>query len=119
VRSSLGRRTVETALITLSGIAPRVLTIKGGELRIQFGLRRAKSERPLEESLSCHREKLGGIRRALGIEESCRSRFVCSLQRFEFATHHSRPRQVLIPSEKSGRTVCLGILKVELMCELV
>ena len=93
--------------------------IERRELRIQRGLLRAHGTRTLEEGLRHHRKKLRGIRRAVRIEETGRSRLVCFPQCFEFPTHHSCPGQVLCASGKRRRAVCARVLEVELMRELV
>ena len=82
----------------LAGIGSRILTEKSRELGIKFRMPGAESARALEERFCRHREELRRIRRAIGIEQSGRSRFFSGTKRLELLVHYFSPIPVLSAS---------------------
>src|SRR5450755_4655337 len=107
------------AVAAFSRIARGILTVEAFELRIHLWLLCPKSERALEESFRRHCKKLRRIFRAIRIEHSRRSCFICRAQRLKLLIHYLRPCQVFIARPKCWRAISLVIFEVELMSKLV
>ena len=107
------------ARLRLGHICPGVLLVETPELFVQLRMPSLQCMRILEERFGDHREKLGGVLRAVLVDDRWRPLFLGGAQCFELLAHHPGPREILGVRVERRRSVRAVVLEVELVRELV